>query len=317
MANYVDEILASIDTVSSALVTAVFGGLSSELGTIIPSILTVLIVIFGIAMMIGFIEYPVKKFLINTISITIVFTLITNWTWFNLVFYNMFTNAPDAIGGIILNAAGYGTPGGMGTKLGELFEMGLVASGAGFSSDGYFMPIVVGVAIFLATLLVCGFALALLCLSKVGMACVLALGPIFIFFTLFGATRGMFSSWLQQCFNYGLMSVLTYVILAFMMTIIKKALEAVPEADPTIDTIAPLCIVSFVGCFILWQVPSTAAGLAGGAQLTTMGAFSSAAKQISRNRGSFYQSVGNAGKAGMSGVQRLYNRARRGSIRKN
>jgi type IV secretion system protein VirB6 len=317
MANYVDSILASIDTVSNGLVKAVYGGLSAELGTFIPSVLVILITIFGLAMMLGFVQYPVRDFIKKTVAALLVFTLVTNWSWFDLVFYNMFTKSPDAIGGIILSSAGYTSPGGMGTKLGELFEMGIVASGKGFSSSGMFMPIVIGVAIFIATLLVCGFAIALLCLAKIGMAVVLSIGPIFIFFTLFSATRGMFSSWLQQCFNYGLIAILTYVIMAFLMTIINQALAVIPDTDPTIADISPLCIISFVGCFVFWQVPQTAAGLAGGAQLTTMGAFSSAANKLARGRGSFYKSVGGSGKAVGNGIRNIYNRARRGSIRKN
>lgn len=317
MANYVDDILLAIDQTSENLVSRMYGALGAELGIFIPTALVILMIIFGLAMMLGHIQYPVRKFIGNTVVVTLVFTVITNWDWFNVVFYNMFTNSPDAIGGLIMTAAGFETPGGTGTRLGELFEMGLVASGAGFSSDGYFMPIVIGTAIFLATLLVCGFAIALLCLAKIGMAVVLALGPLFIFFTLFSVTRGMFSSWLQQCFNYGFIALLTYVILAFLMQLLLQALIAVPDTNPTVDTIAPLCIVSFIGCFVLWQVPQTAAGLAGGAQLTTMGVFGSAGRQLSMNRmfkGGNRSSVNTSTR--FQTLKNIYERARRGSIRK-
>jgi type IV secretion system protein VirB6 len=318
VANYVDEVLASIDGVSAGLVSAIYGGFSAEFGVIIPTILTILGMIFGISIMTGFVDYPIKEFIKRLFAVTAVFTLIFNWEWFNLLFYGMFTNAPDAIGGIILDAAGFDTPGGMGTKLGELFEMGIIASGAGFSSDGWVMPIVLGVAIFLSTLLVCGFAIALLCLAKVGTAVVLSLGPLFIFFTLFSSTRRMFSSWLQQLFNYGFISVLTFIIMAFLMQLIEQGILAIPSEEPTVAHITPLVLVSFIGCFVFWQVPQTAAGLASGAQLTTLGAFSSAANTLRRSE--TRKAISNFASSGANATGRAlrstYERARRGSIRR-
>ena len=44
----------------------------------------------------------------------------------------------------------------------------------------------------------------------------------------------------------------------------------------------PLCLIAFVGCFVLSQVPSISSGLAGGVQVTTMGALGAVGREMSR-----------------------------------
>ena len=306
MANIVDNTLAKIDAVSGGMVAGVYGDLGASLFPAVRNILIISMIFFGISMMLGWIEYPARQFAKNTVKIVMVLVLAFNWSYFNLFFYDLFTNAPDAIGTIILGSIDGGgmTSGSISSQIGELLEKGIVASGAAFASDGWFMPIVLGALIFIAILMICGFALALLILSKIAMIVILSLGPLFVIFLLIEQTKPMFASWLQQIFNFAFITILTYTVMAFFGILIAEILEGIPGDSPQLSHIAPLCIIGFAGSFVLAQIPGIASGLAGGVQVGTMGAFSAMGRQAQRVNAS--PALKQAG----AGARNLYSRVR-------
>jgi type IV secretion system protein VirB6 len=286
MANVIVGVISAVDATSVGLVTVIYGALGESLFPAIRNVLIISMILFGLSMMMGWIEYPVKEFAKHATKITLVLGLAFNWVYFDLFFYQLFTTAPGAIGTIMLDAIGGGGADSIAAELGELLSQGIVASGAAFSSDGFFMPYVLGALIFIAITLICGFALALLILAKIATAVILALGPIFIIFLLFDMTKQMFASWLQQVFNFAFITILTYVVMAFFTRLIENSLNAIPVGgNPEIGDITPLVIIGFVGCFILAQIPGIASGLAGGVQVGTMGTFSAASRQLQRFKG--------------------------------
>ena len=53
----------------------------------------------------------------------------------------------------------------------------------------------------------------------------LALGPLFIALLLFSTTKRFFESWVAQLANYALITVLTVLVAALMMTLLRVAAE--------------------------------------------------------------------------------------------
>ncbi len=284
MANLVDEVITLIDNSSVGMVGAIYGALGADALPFVRNMLIITTILFGISMMMGWVEYPIRQFAKNAFKIITVLALAFNWVFFDVLIYNLFTNSPDEIGTIILDAVGAGPAANISSQVGSLLEDGIIASGAAFASDGFFMPYVLGALIFIAILIICGFVLALLVLSKVAMTCVLALGPIFIIFLLFDGTRQMFASWIQQILNFGFIAILTYIVMAFFVQMLQTSINAIPLGEPELQHIAPLCLVGFVATFVLSQIPGIASGLAGGVQVSTMGAFAAMSRQLQRMR---------------------------------
>ena len=281
MANIVDEVIQLVDTTSSGFVEAVYSGLVSANLPFIRTMLIISMILFGISMMAGWIETPLKELTKTVFKIATVLGLLFNWPIFQTILFNTFTNGPDALGGIILSSITADTSDHISSRLGELFETGIAAAGAAFSSDGWFLPIVLGVVIFIGIGVIVGYMLALIILAKIATTMILALAPIFIFFLLFNGTRQMFNSWLQQLFNFAFMIILVYIVMAFFIDMIDKALEPIVLAggDISFDKVAPIAIIGFVATFVMAQIPGIASGLAGGAQVSTVGAVSSLARQ--------------------------------------
>jgi len=299
MATVFETILTDIDTVAAVTVTSIYAGFNVLVLPFITKLLIISMVFFGISVMMGWIEYPMKQFAKMAIKIVMVLALVSNWVYFDLFLYGIFTNSPDAIGSILLSAISSAsatpTPSsatGLKSAIGILYEQGMLRADYGYASGGIIMPFVLGIIIQLSVLFLCGFAIALLGLSKIGMACVLSLGPIFIIFLLFDATRQMFSSWLQQVFNFGFVSILTYVILIFFIGIFGNAISNI-NTTVVLGDLGSLLLISFIGSYVFSQIPGIASGLAGGAQVTTLGSFSRASNRLAGGAGDLTKRGGN------------------------
>ncbi|WP_020211027.1 type IV secretion system protein [Gilvimarinus chinensis] len=305
-ANMADVVLDMVDTNGIFFVQNVYGALSMTFSTFVWPLITISVIIFGFAMMMGWIEYPLREFGKKVLLITTILALISTWSFFNIFFYQMFTDGPDEVATIILNWTGIGTPLSTSSKLGELMTQSFVLAGEAFDADGWFMKYILGAMIVLACLAYCVYALALIVIAKIGTIITLALGPIFIVFLMFSATKNMFGSWLQQLFQFAFTLILTYLVIIFFMGMYEKSLDSLPSSEiETLADIIPLVVVSFIGMLVLAQVQSLASGLASGAQLGTLGAFAAIGRRLNRvewrSRGS---SNGNSGGTSTQNISR-------------
>lgn len=281
-----EDILSKIDEASAGIVSSAFTALGGMFYPLAQSFMAIAIIFFGIGMWFGIVNHPVADFAKKSFLWIACITVMKQWLYFDVLIYTLFTDAPDEIGIAILGSITPGLTSDTVTgALSAVLEKGIIAAGAAFSSDGFILPFVIGTFIFIGAIAVVGYGLALIILAKVAMACVLSLGPLFILFLMFEPTRQMFSSWLQQLFNFGFMAVLTYLVLTFFLKLIDLSLSYIPVDDPQIEHTVPIVLIGFAGSFVLAQIPSISSALAGGAQITTMGAVASASRMASRVRG--------------------------------
>jgi len=130
-----------------------------------------------------------------------------------------------------------------------------------------------GVAVYILVGFVCVYTLFLMALSRIALAVLLALGPLFIVLALFDGTRRFFDAWLQELSNYALVSVITVLVDALMLDLLRSYAEqtaARGEALVTVDALN-LTLAAALVLLVLRQVLPIAARLAGGFALSTFG----------------------------------------------
>ena len=226
------------------------------------------------------------------------------------MFYNVFTNGPDALGGVMLDAVGADDADDMSSAVGTFFDTGIETAGRAAATDGWFMPYLLWLLIALGVFLFTAIALALIVLGKITMAIVLSLAPIFLIFLLFEPTKQMFASWLNQLFNAFFTIVLVYLVLGFFIGIMDTSICLIPLEDMNVGHCVPVALVGIVAGYVLVQIPGVASGLAGGVQVSTIGAFSSMGRSASRGlSGSGRAAAG----AGAKGIKAVYQRIRGGA----
>ena len=106
----------------------------------------------------------------------------------------------------------------------------------------------------------------------------LALGPLFIALLLFDSTKRFFEAWLAQLSNYAFITVLTVLVAALMMQLVRVASEqAVATGDGIeIAHAVRVCLAAALVFLVMRQVMPMAAALAHGIALSTFGTMSAA-----------------------------------------
>jgi hypothetical protein len=96
-----------------------------------------------------------------------------------------------------------------------------------YTIAGYFVYVLVA-----ATTL---YTMFLLCLSRVALSILLALGPLFFAMLLFEQTRRFFEAWTAQLANYAFITVLTVLIVSLMLQLVTTAAAQASAAGAAIQ----------------------------------------------------------------------------------
>lgn len=264
--NFVTDVLNASDVAINLFVENSFKRLVSTNMETLTLALVLFVMLIGIrGMYRGFtiedLFYPIARMIF-------VFMLATKWMYFQLFFYNIFTQMPTHI------ISSMSDSGGVVKGLNAVFSQGFTVANAIFEKGGwnsmasYFWAVMVHLVNFGATIV----ALGMIVLAKFMCAMYLFLGPLFIMFALFDSTRPLFEKWLQQLVTTALLPVLTCGVLLLSLsisTVVLGNLENSVQMDHGILARAG----EFVGfqvlvIFLLKEVPAKAAALGGGIALS-------------------------------------------------
>jgi type IV secretion system protein VirB6 len=128
---------------------------------------------------------------------------------------------------------------------------------------------------------VCVYTMFLIALSRIALAVLLALGPLFIVMALFDATRRFFEAWLHELSNYALVAILTVMVCALMLDLVEAYAAQTAARGAALLTVDALNLALAAGLvlLVLRQVLPLAARLAGGLALSGFGAVERAAQR--------------------------------------
>jgi len=229
------------------------------------------IVMYGYMVLTGAVTEPVGQFVRNCIRIAAVAFLIDAGHYTSYVTDLFFTSLPNEIGSAInskpmdassfdsiLNAAGDTI-----TKI-----LNLVGS---LSPTTWVYPILAAMIAIMA-IVVSGIGYSVSVIAKIGLALVLALGPVFVAMYLFQATRRFTEAFIGQIVNYVTLQVLVVALGSIIMTTLKHYTD-VGTGDgwilnQVLTVTLQFSVVSLVSAILFFQLPGIAASLAaGGSQI--------------------------------------------------
>ncbi|MBA0219792.1 type IV secretion system protein [Pectobacterium brasiliense] len=102
-----------------------------------------------------------------------------------------------------------------------------------------------------------------LCISTFMTGILLSIGSVFICFSGFSATRGMFTTWCGHCLNYILLNVFYAITLSFVAVLIEKYTQLDPESISIMDSLTLLLVV-VICVAMVEQVAVLCSSLTGG-----------------------------------------------------
>lgn len=187
--------LKAVDCIASGVSEQAFNrlfGSEGQLAFALTLMLVLYVGFFGFSLMLGRSNLSVRALLPKMILLGLVLAFATSFVAFSTVFYNIFIGGPDQIAGILTGTRGSATVT-FAQKLDVVF-LALQQVGGETQDINAFSP--QGMMWLGAMLLLLG-TVGLLVTARIGMALLLAIGPIFVVLALFEGTRGLFAGWLK------------------------------------------------------------------------------------------------------------------------
>jgi type IV secretion system protein VirB6 len=262
---------------NAQLATYVGTNTAAIAGAIEPAVVTlatIYVMMWGFLSLTGRIQEPIWEGVKRIFTIALIMGIgLRLWTY-NTLIVDTFFNAPSQLAAVVVGASNPVTiidtiwdRGG--SVAGFLWNKGGVLSGdVGFYIAGAVVWLIIGA--------VAVYALFLLALSKVALALILALGPLFIALLFFDATKRFFEAWIAQLSNYALIAILTSLVAALMLQVVSSyatQTAALGAAIVTVDALNMILCAALV-FLLMRQVMPIAAGLASGIALSSFGAIS-------------------------------------------
>jgi type IV secretion system protein VirB6 len=238
------------------------------------TIATIYVMIWGYMHLRGMIQEPLVSGAVRVFTIIAILGVGIRLWLYNTVITNTFYTAPSQLAAILV-----GSPSTVGT-LDTIWINGaavadqFLAKGSLFSADFAFY--VAGYLVYIIMGLTCLYTMFLIGLSKIALAVLLALGPLFIISLFFDTTKRFFEAWIAQLANYALITVLAVAVTSLMLSALMKfaADTASLGAGIRIADAVDMLLLAVMVFLVMRQVMPMAAGLASGIALSTYGAVS-------------------------------------------
>lgn len=306
MNKFEQPITSYIDSTAATVASNLSGPIT--LGAIIY------IVLFGMMIATGRVQGSASEFLWSCLKIAVIVILVTKpETYKYYVSDFFFRTIPDELGGLLTQA---GDSIGSDIKSGSAFDnvidrsymLGMkIVEGASWDE---FATIFFGYTFIIVATIIMVLIFMIVLFAKVGLALMIAVGPIFIAMALFDATRSYTSSWVAMISNFAILQVLIFALYGLLLSLISSTTDA---ASALSGAGAFSAAINGLGTFVLAlvvasQLPGIASSLAGsGIALgsSVMGSVMSATRAGSRFVGrKTVQGVGKTLSAGWNATKR-------------
>ena len=201
--NGVAAALQGVDCVAAEMTGEAFGRLfapGGALGPVLTIVLVLFVVMFAIALMLGRTNLSVRSLVPRMITLGLVLTFATSWIAYQAVVWNLAIGAPDYLASTLTGDAGSATTT-FANKIDVVFTAIEEATKTQAGGQGGQNPDISAFSpegmLWLGAMLLLLGTVGVLVTARIGLAVLVALGPIFVVLALFNGTRGLFTGWLK------------------------------------------------------------------------------------------------------------------------
>lgn len=212
----------------------------------------------------------VTEFVHKCIKIAILASIITANGYYQTSIVKVMLSLPDDIAGIV---AGGNT---VSAQIDTLRQDTTSASAKMIELESSFFPssrnVVVSLyasALSAMTALVSAVVSIIMVVVKVGMALLVAAGPIFISALAFERTEKLFDSWVAQALNFVFLALLAGLMFSILLQLnlnyVKMMIDTLAEGEINmLNLVGGYFLVGIASVFVMLMIPGMAQGLSGG-----------------------------------------------------
>ncbi|MEO1968515.1 MAG: type IV secretion system protein [Sphingomonadaceae bacterium] len=187
--------LQAVDCVAGNVTGEAFGRLfapGGSMATVLTILLTLYVAFFAIQLLTGRSSLGVRSLTPRMITVGLVLTFATSWVAYQSVVWNLAIGAPDWLASLLTGDKGSATIT-FAQKIDIVFQAIQEATKntknvTAFSPEGMMW---MGAMLFLLG------TVGILVTTRIAMAVLIALGPVFVVLALFSSTRGLFAGWVK------------------------------------------------------------------------------------------------------------------------
>lgn len=279
--HFFEDAFRVLDT---GLTDFVLGAASKMIGafTHVATVLLILyVMLWGWGIMRSMIQEPIQDGLWRIVRLSLITGIAMNIGNYNTYVVDFLWRTPEALAGVITQSSLLPEPKAhyLDSVVKQYYDQfALYWASGSFSAEGLGF-IAIAFLIFACGVLVTGYAAFLLAMAKITLALMLSLGPLFLLFAIFDATKQFFNSWLGQALNALFIPVLASGVITLIMVVIQSGFMKMGGGSSATALLAPslplamgLVVASLIAFLILYQLPSISAALGGGLALSSLGA---------------------------------------------
>jgi type IV secretion system protein VirB6 len=212
-------------------------GQHGAFGTVLTALLTLYVGFIAVALMTGRTRLSLSGLAPKGLAIGLVLTFATSWPAYHATVYGLLVGGPEEIANTLSGGHG-GTPG-FATRLDTLLDrfaevaraMGDTAPGASKALGPLAGPQMAAALMWLSAMLILIGSAGALVLTRIVLALLLAMGPVFIVMGLFRQTRGLLEGWLRTTLMFALAPTLTVLAGSAAVGLMAPLLDAIAD-DP-------------------------------------------------------------------------------------
>jgi len=206
-------------------------GSGGAFGPALTVVLTLFVILIALGLLTGRTRLTLSTMTPKALALGLALTFATAWPAYQAVVYGLLTGGPDEIASAFMGARGGATQAFAG-RLDALFDA-IVEAGQAVSQVAKSPNLMVATSLtWISALVLLLSTVGLLVVARIVLAVLLALGPIFILFGLFGATRGLFEGWLRASVSFALAPMLIVIGGSGLMAVLAPLITAITD-DPT------------------------------------------------------------------------------------
>ena len=195
VASGVAAALQAVDCVAGNVTGQAFGRLfapGGSMATVLTILLTLYVAFFAIQLLTGRATLGIKSLTPRMMTVGLVLTFATSWVAYQSVVWNLAVGSPDWIAGILTGDKASATQT-FAAKIDVVFQAVQEANQGNNDISAFSPP---GMMWLGAILLLLG-TVGVLVTSRIALAVLIALGPLFVVMALFNGTRGLFAGWVK------------------------------------------------------------------------------------------------------------------------
>jgi type IV secretion system protein VirB6 len=251
--------LASVDCRVGLLVTSSYArlfGQSGLFGTVLTALLTLYVGFIAIGLMTGRTSLTLSGMVPRVLTIGLVLTFATSWPAYHAVVYGLLVGGPEQIATAL--AGGGGSTLGFAERLDTLLDrfadlartMGDSTPGASKALGPLAGPQIAAALVWLSGMMILLASAGALVLTRIVLALLLAIGPLFVVLGLFRQTRGLLEGWLRTTLMFALAPTLTVLAGSAALSLMAPLVDTIADDPATAITDLRPILELFLGAVV-------------------------------------------------------------------